>query len=306
MSIPPFSILHFGGTYPNGWLYSDWRPTPTVVLGIFALIAAYLWWTGPKNRTADGQQINPVSGGQRVAFVAGSIVMLIALNPPLDDWAGAYLLTAHMFQHMLLIFLTAPLWLLGMPTWLLRQLTRPRPIRQIGYVLTRPVVAFALSSMIITFWHLPVGYNAALNSNPVHVVQHFSFLFAALLGWWPVLGVLEEWPRLSPPLRCIFLFVSGMPGAIVGSFVTLAEPGLYSHYTQSPRIFGITLAMDQQIAGLMMWVLTNVIYLLTLTVIFFRWAAKEDAKETRPVTRSAPATADSAALLDSSTSSLPS
>jgi putative membrane protein len=295
MSFPPLPLLHAGSPEPTGWLYSNWRPEPTVVLGIFALIAAYIWFTGPKNRAADGTQINPVSGGQRVAFVAGSLIALIALNPPIDDWSDHYLLSAHMGQHMLLIFVTVPLWLAGVPAWLLRRLVAREPINTIGYALTRPVPAFVISNAIITLWHLPVFYDAALRTQPLHVVEHLSFIFAAVLLWWPVFGPLPEWPRISSPLlQCLYLFANSIPGQIVGSFVTLAAPGLYTPYISSPRIWGISLSTDQQIAGLMMWVLSGGIFLFMITLVFFRWASKEEAKE-RYGSKPAPA-ADQGAL----------
>ena len=301
MPFPDLFPLHTGGPYPSGWLHSDWRPEPSVILGVFGMIAAYLFWTGPRNRTADGAPRNPVSDRQRVAFIAGSLVLLIALNPPLDDWADSFLLSAHMFQHLLLLFLVAPLWLIGMPDWLLRKLVSRPPIAQIGNALTRPPIAFLVSNAIITFWHMPFAYDAALHSTPVHIVQHGMFLFAAVVGWWPVLGSLSEWPRLNKPMQCVYLFLTTIPGGIVGAFVTLAEPGLYD-YAESPRIWGLNLGTDQEIAGLMMWVLASTIYLLVISVIFFQWAANEEAKETRGRNRRPPA-AD-AARLDSTSSRL--
>lgn len=276
LSLP---LLHTGGAYPSGWLNSDWRPEPTVIVGIFALIFAYIWFTGVKNRTASGELINPVTRGQRVGFVIGSLVMLIALNPPLDDWSDSYLLSAHMFQHLLLMMVVAPLWLFGTPGWLLERIVRRRVLDKIGYALTRPVVALAVSNVIISLWHMPFAYDAALKSEPIHIAQHNSFLVAAVIGWWPVMGPLQRWTTLSKPLQCLYLFAYSVPGGIVGAFVTLAAPGLYTPYTTAPRIFGIDLATDQEIAGLMMWVLASTIYLLAITVIFFQWASQEDAKE---------------------------
>jgi cytochrome c oxidase assembly factor CtaG len=299
MTIPSFTLLHTGGAYPSGWLHSDWRPQPSIILGVFAMIAAYLWWTGPRNRAADGTPIRPVRSGQRVAFIAGSLVFLVALNPPLDDWADSYLLSAHMFQHLLLMFVVAPLWLAGMPDWLLRRMVSPRPLMQIGYALTRPVAAFVVSNLIITVWHMPFAYDAALHSTPVHIVQHMSFLFAALLAWWPVLGPLPEWPRLTKPMQCLYLFAMTIPGGIVGAFVTLAEPGLYD-YANAPRIWGMNPGTDQEVAGLMMWVLASVIYLVVITVIFFQWAADEDARDRRGRSRPKVSTGDVPARLDSS------
>ena len=244
----------------------------------------------------------PVPLRRQVSFLAGVVVIAVALVSPLSGLADE-LLTFHMLQHLLLIFVTAPLWLAGMPEWLLRRLVMRWPVDRIGRFLTRPVVAFGVASVIISFWHLPVGYQAALNNEPVHVVQHVSFLVAAVLSWWPVFGRLREWPRLPPPLRCVYLFVWTVPGNIVGSFVTFAEPGLYPHYNPAPRIFGIGLEMDQQIAGLMMSVLTSFVYLLILTAVFFRWAAGEDAKEARRRPQPAAPARDPVARFDSSGSS---
>ena len=134
-----------------------------------------------------------------------------------------------------------------------------------GYILTRPVVAFVLSSLVVILWHLPALYEASLRSEPVHVVQHQLFLITALLVWWPLLGSLPERPRPSPLGQCLLLFALTFPGAIIGSFLTLGEFGFDPYYTTVPRMWGLDLATDQQIAGLAMWVGGSVIYLLLIT-----------------------------------------
>jgi cytochrome c oxidase assembly factor CtaG len=272
-------VLHGGGGYPNGFLHSDWRPDPTVVLGVVALIAAYVAATGPLNRRRDGADRRPVSTGQRVAFLGGAVALLIALSPPLDDWADDYLLFAHMFQHLVLMFVVAPLWLAGMPAWFFDPLLRRPLLARGGYLLTRPVAAFVVANLVVTIWHLPGPYDAALRHEPLHVVQHLSFLGAAMLAWWPVLSPVPAWPRLALPVQCLYLFLESIPGGIIGAFVTLAAPGVYGYYDGVPRIWGIDLATDQQFAGLMMWVGAGLVYLLWITIIFFRWAAGEEAKE---------------------------
>lgn len=272
-------VLHGRGAYPDGFLNSDWALDPTVVLGVFALIAAYVAWTGPVNRRRPDVAQRPVSRRQRLAFLSGALVLLIALSPPLDDWADAYLLSAHMVQHMLLMFVVAPLWLIGTPSWLLAPLLQRPIIARAGYYLTRPASAWVIANLIIVVWHLPGPYDAALRSEPLHALQHLTFLGAALLGWWPVLSPLPAWPRLALPLQCLYLFLFGMPGGIVGAFVTLASPGLYSFYVDAPRLWGISLEDDQVAAGLLMWVGGSVIYLVLITIIFFQWAAREEDKE---------------------------
>ena len=184
-----------------------------------------------------------------------------------------------MFQHLVLIFVVAPLWLIGTPAWLLEPLLRYRLSARLGYLLTRPVVAFVLFNLIVTVWHLPAPYDAALRREPLHVVEHLSFLVAALLARRPVLGPLPAWPRLSQPLQCLYLFLQTIPGSVIGAFVTLAAPGVYGFYDDVPRIWGIDLATDQELAGSMMWVGAGLVYLLWITIIFFQWASREEAKD---------------------------
>ena len=262
----------------RGPLWTDWHIAPTVLLGVVALAAGYILAVGPLNRLRAGAAERPIGRAQRVSFLAGCVALLLALGPPLEDWAGL-LVSGHMAQHLILMFVAPPLLLYGAPAWLLRPLLRWPLVARAGYILTRPVVAFALSSLVIIAWHLPALYEASLRSEPVHIVQHQLFLVTALLVWWPLVGPLPEWPRPSPLVQCVLLFALTFPGAIVGSFLTLGEPGYYPYYDTVPRMWGLDLATDQQVAGLAMWVGGSAVYLLLITIVFFRWAAREEASD---------------------------
>ena len=216
---------------------------------------------------------------QKVSVIAGAAALFIALGPPLDDWSDHYLLLAHMGQHLLLILLAAPLLLDGIPAWLLEPLTRNRITNAIGYRLTRPVVAFAVANTVFVLWHVPMFYEMALRSRPVHVFEHVTMLASALLVWWPTLGPLPQWPRLALPLHSLYYFAMTLPGAAVGAFITFADPGLDAPYDTARRIFGIDLAIDQQAAGLLMWVAVSTIFLRLITISFFRWASREETAD---------------------------
>jgi putative membrane protein len=274
-------LLHAGGVDPTGWLWSDWNIEPTIAIGLLALVAGYLFIT----------RTSPFSP-RKASFIAGAVVIFVALGPPLDDWSDHYLLLAHMVQHLLLIMLAAPLLLYGTPARLLEPLTRNRITNFVGYWLTRPVIAYAVANAVFVLWHVPMFYEMALRSQPVHVVEHAMLLGTALLAWWPILGPLPQWPRLALPLHSLYFFAMTLPGSAVGAFITFADPGLYAPYDTAKRIFGIDLATDQQAAGLLMWVAVGTIYLLLITVSFFRWVSREEAAD-REAT---PQAATSAAL----------
>ncbi len=278
--VPFLPPLHVGAAEPGGPLYTHWRLEPGVALFVFGLTALYLAWIGPLNRPRPGVAERPVSRGEVAAFLCGSVAALVALGPPLDDWSHFYLVSAHMAQHLILMLVAMPLWLIGIPAWVYAPVARHPLLGPAGRWLTRPVPAFAISAAINVVWHLPVLYDAALGVEAIHVLQHQMFLVAALFLWWPLLSKVPEWPPLSPPLQCLYLFVQTIPGGAIGAFITNAAVGLYPHYDgASVRPWGLSLKVDQEIAGLMMWVGANVVILVLITIIFLRWAAREEARD---------------------------
>ncbi|MDQ4100032.1 MAG: cytochrome c oxidase assembly protein [Chloroflexota bacterium] len=272
--------LHVGAPEPGGPLYTHWRIEPGVALFIFGLTALYLAWVGPLNRRRPGSEDRPVSRGERTAFLGGSLAALLALGPPVDDWSHFFFASAHMAQHLLLMLVAVPLWLLGIPAWVYRPAVRHPLLGPAGRWLTRPLPAFVIGTAINVVWHLPVLYDAALRVEALHVLQHLCFLAAGVFLWWPLLSKVPEWPALSPPLQCLYLFLQTVPGGIIGAFITNAGAGLYAHYEEaSVRPWGLGLKVDQEIAGLTMWVGTNTLFLVLITIIFLRWAGQEESRD---------------------------
>lgn len=258
-----------------------------LLLGVGALLAVYFHITSSTRNTEPGSDHRPIEGRQRIAFAVGCLVLLLALGPPLENWAGV-LISAHMAQDFLLMFVAPPLLLYGSPGWLLEPLLKVPGITRAGYLLTRPVIILALVSTVTIVWHLPQVYDAAQREAPLHLLQHFLVLATSLLIWWPLLGSIAAWPRPSPLVQCLIFFALTFPGAVVGSMLALGKPGVYPSSMLTPRPWGIGLQMDQQFAGLTLWVGAAAIYLLLLSLVFFRWASREEANERRaPASRDA-------------------
>jgi putative membrane protein len=274
--------LHAGEPDPTGWLWSDWQLDPGVVIALFLAGALYFLATGRRNRAEDGSQIKPVTTGQKVSFYAGLFSILVAMGPPLHDWAEHYLLTAHMVQHMILLLLTPPLLIYGIPGWMYAPLVRNPVTNRIGYWLTRPLIAYLIAAVVLVAWHIPAFYEAALYSDAIHSFEHATFVASSLLAWWPIMGNVPEWPRLSPLTQCLYFFAMTLPGSAVGVYLTFSDAGLYRPYDTAARVFGIPNYMDQQIAGLLMWVGEATIFLLLITYTFLRWWNEQERMERSP------------------------
>jgi hypothetical protein len=73
----------------------------------------------------------------------------------------------------------------------------------------------------------------------------------------------------------IYVFAQTFPGFLVGSFITNTPHVLYPFYSEAPRVWGLSPQADQQIGGLIMWVMGGFYLLLVYSAIFFAWAQAE-------------------------------
>ena len=245
-----------------------WDVHPSVVIGLAGLGGLYVYWGGLRSPRR-----------QVAAFAAAMLVMFAALNGPLHDLSDNSLFSAHMVQHLGLTLVFTPLLLYGTPAWVLRPLVRPRWVMAVARVLTRPLVAGGIFSAVMALWHFPVFYEAALRHHNLHIVQHLIFIATSVLLWWPVLSPVPELPRASYPGQVIYLFAIGLPMSAVGAFATLAEHPLYPFYAAAPRVWGLSALDDQRYGGLIMWVGGTLVLWIAATVVWFRWAWREEKGE---------------------------
>ena len=281
--LPP---LHVGGPEPTGFLYSHWMLDPAIALFIIALTAAYLFVVGPLNRRRPGAENRPVSNTQVRWFLAGQLALFVSLGPPLDDWAYYYFSSAHMVQHLILMFVVVPAWIKGTPSWIFDPIVQSRRGRFLLTWVPRAVPGFLLASLIIALWHVPLFYNATLTNELIHALQHLFFLVAGFAFFWPLMSTVKASPQLSPPMKSLYLFAQTIPSGIVGATIVYAAPPLYPHYADATvRPWGLSVADDQVLGGMIMWVGMNTVFLLMLSIIFLRWAGDEDRKERESAAR---------------------
>ncbi len=249
--------------------WNRWDLHPSVVIGLVLLGGLYVRLGGHKTTRR-----------QVASFTGALLVLFAALNGPVHNLSDTYLFSAHMAQHLLLTLLFPPLLLYGTPAWAVRPILAPRWVRAAARVLTRPVIAAATFTAPIVLWHVPVFYEAALRNHNLHILQHLVFLATAVLMWWPVLSPVPELPRIPYPGQMLYLFLLGLPMSITGALITLSDSVLYPFYAQAPRISeDLGVLADQQIGGLLMWVIGGLALWGAMTVVWFRWSVWEGRGE---------------------------
>jgi len=319
----PAVLAHDGAPLAPQNLWSAWNWEPTVLLGMALVAWAYARGVRVVRRRA-GPGRGP-RGWQTAAFAGGLAVIFVALISPLDA-LGSALLSAHMVQHLGLILIAAPLLVLGAPLapllWGLPKPVRrvitgswlPRAVLRRGWqVLGRPLVVWTFHTATMWIWHLPSLYQAALQSQLVHAVEHAGFLSTALLFWWTVARAGRR-GRLGYGAGVLYVLGAGLQSSMLGIFMTFAEMPWYPAYTVSVAAWGLTPLVDQQLAGLIMWVPAGLIYLHAALVVFAVWLKAEEeslhpgrgwAKATRGALKRMPTRTDLLSALPSGIQSDP-
>jgi putative membrane protein len=199
-----------------------------------------------------------------VAFLAGLDALLVAVASPLEARVAGSL-AAHMTQHLLLMMVAPPLLWLGAP---MAPILRGLPgglmraaiavlgwpaTRALGRRLTHPMVGWASFTLAMWAWHVPALYELALSSSAWHHAEHFCFLAAALLFWWPIV---QPWPSRSrwPRWTLVpYLLLAEVQNTLLAAVFAFSGRPLYPTYVAAAARTGVSPLDEQVVAGLIMW-----------------------------------------------------
>lgn len=262
-------ILH--GDPSSSFLLS-WNPepVPTALLIISALVYLIALW---RARQAGRPQ---TPDWQVLCYFAGLLSLTVALVGPIgafDDEA----FFIHMTQHLIFLQIAAPLILLGRPVQTIlhglsprqagkvtRAILRPRVPRTILEIITHPIVAFFLFNGALIIWHFPSFYDRAQGESMTHDFEHLTFLVSALLYWWTLIDPVPRHHKLPTLWALASLFFSMIVSSALGAVLTLSSTIIYPYYNTIHHAWGLSPMTDQQLGGLIMWVVGGLIYTFIL------------------------------------------
>lgn len=257
----------------NPWA---WHPHPDVWLLMVGLIAGYIIAVVRYGPRLAGPGELPATQREKGFFFAGIVTLWFASDWPVHDLSENYLFSVHMVQHTIFSLIAPPLLILGVPKWLWRQVLSLSWLRTPLRVLTRPLVALILFNGVVLFTHWPTVVNASVQSEPIHFLVHVLVFGSAGIMWLPVIAPVPEFQRLSEPGKMLYLFLQSILPTVPASFLTFSDGVIYSFYENAPRIWGISAIGDQRTAGLIMKLGGGLLLWTVITVLFFRWNAKEE------------------------------
>jgi putative membrane protein len=244
-----------------------WAFDPLIVIGL--VLSAWLYWRGATSE-------HGIRRWERYCYWLGWLSLVVALVSPLHPM-GEVLFSAHMAQHEILMLVSAPLLVLGRPLipylWSLprewRSISRSGWIQRPWRWLSRPFNAWWIHAVALWGWHAPSLFQATVDNDVIHTLQHLSFLVSALLFWWALLRGRDV--RMGYGMAVLYVFSTGVHSSILGALLTFSPRVWYPVYSGTTQAWGLTPLEDQQIGGLIMWVPAGLVFLAAGLALFAKW-----------------------------------
>lgn len=252
-----------------------WHTEPLLLLLVVGVSWAYALAIGPFRRAcAPGLVAYPASFAAR--FFLGVAVAYVAVGSPLDQLGEGFLFWAHMLQHMLLIYVAAPLVVTGLPPELTDGFLAARPrVTAVLRRLVHPVFAGAFFTVVFSVWHFPELYEAALRDRPLHVLEHWSMFLPAILMVWPLVSQSRLLPRIGFGAAMIYAFALMIADLPLWAVLIFGDHPIYDTYRLAPRVSALSAADDMLLGAAVMKGFNEVFALVNMGYAFFAWYRRD-------------------------------
>ncbi len=243
----------------------------------------------------------PPSKKQIASFVGFVMILYIIKGSPIDLMSHM-MLTMHMLQMAFLLLIMPILFIHSIPDWLWRAMLNIRVIKHLFHHLTKPVVALLLFNVGFSVYHVPFILDFSKTTSFYHAAIHTLLFCLALFMFWPVMNPLHEYDKMSGILKTGYMFANGVLMLPACALIIFANDPMYQTYSDpeawlnalalcatpaslsglgssSPELISLFnplgVLQDQQLGGIIMKVVQEIVYGAIIAKIFFDWYRKD-------------------------------
>lgn len=268
--------------------------SPYFFVSLVAVTIVYFWLV---NRSKQ-----PTTTKQKTLFVTAIVLLYICKGSPVD-LLGHLMFSAHMTQMAVLYLIVPPLLIKGIPSWMFEAVFRIRMIRSIVAFTTKPLIALFLFNGIFSLYHVPLIFDVVKTNMWLHALMTTAIFIAAMMMWWPLVNDVHGFPRLSGVKKVGYIFADGVLLTPACALIIFADTPLYATYYDpaawmnalalcvpqstlaslelgGPEMFSsMSLLHDQQLGGVLMKIIQEIVYGVMLFYVFIEWYRKERDEE---------------------------
>ncbi|MBV8755200.1 MAG: cytochrome c oxidase assembly protein [Hyphomicrobiales bacterium] len=244
-----------------------WNTDPILAAVLIACAALY----------AIGVRRKPVGYREQALFWSGWLLTALALVSPLCNLSVA-LFSARIGQHVILTTLAAPLLVLGRVERVFSVLPSSRSRDEFAFGAIGHALAVVVFAIVMWAWHVPALYDLTFRSTLVYWTMHATFIGAALLLWFAAL-------RSADSIGTIFaaLIATMLQMSLLGAWLTFAGRPLFAAHADTTLPWGFSQLQDQQLGGLIMWVIGGFFLTAGALVVLADYLLRESGPVVRRV-----------------------
>ncbi|SDI55307.1 cytochrome c oxidase assembly factor CtaG [Natribacillus halophilus] len=278
-----------------------WTPELIIVLAVVAALYVILtrkWYV----RFEGGQKPRP-----KHDFLFGLALLCLYLGwgSPLYS-IGHMTITIHMIQMVCAYFFTVPLMIIALPKWFLHAAFEGlgKYAYTLRNVMFHPITCLFVFNALFSFYHIPVVFDYLMLNPGVHSLYEIAMFIAAWMMWWHMIAPLPSKQYLHDFPRIFYIFGNGLLITPACALIIFSGYALFDTYTDMqywqsvmayclPPNAGVSSDMfggmgilgqlppytDQQLAGILMKVVQEILYAMAIGVSFKEWLQKDSHQD---------------------------
>lgn len=270
--------------------------SPFFFVFISAVLVLYFMVTYVKREKFVNSE--PLKRSEAILFTTAIILLYITKGGPLD-LMGHLMFYAHMIQMAVLYLVIPPLMIVGIPNWVWRKVLNYPIVKPLFNFFTKPLIALILFNGMFSFYHIPLIFDAIKMNMWMHAGYTFVLFLFAIFMWWPLMNRLPEYESLSGLKKIGYIFADGILLTPACALIIFADTPMYATFSDpsawmealklcvptstlasldlsGPEVFNsMSLIDDQQLGGVIMKIIQEIVYGVVLAQIFFSWYRKE-------------------------------
>lgn len=240
----------------------------------------------------------PLKKSEAISFVLAMVSLYIIKGSPIDLMAHI-MFTYHMVQMAFLLLFIPLLIIKGVPWWIWKVVVEVPLVKKFFNVLTKPVIAALVFTGLFSFYHLPVILDFIKMNEILHGAYTFILFLSAILMYWPLVNTVPGQAELKGLYKVGYIIANAVLITPACGLIIFADNPMYATYTEGeawlkamelcvpietlaglsltgPQLFtNMTSIEDQQLGGVLMKIIQEIIFGVLLASVFMKWYRSE-------------------------------
>ena len=275
-----------------------WSPYLIGVIVFFTVIYFFITVKCRKNFKVS----EPLKKSEATYFILAMISLYIIKGSPIDLMSHI-MFTYHMVQMAFLLLLIPMFIIKGIPWWIWKVVIEAPVVRTFFKVLTQPIVAAFTFAMMFSLYHIPVLFDAIKLNELVHSIFTILLFLAAFFMNWPLISHVNGHQPMKHLYKLGYIIANAVLITPACALIIFNPVAMYATYTDGdvwlkamelcvplstlsglslsgPELFNnMTPLADQQMGGVLMKVIQEVIFGIVLYKVFREWWKTEKMDE---------------------------